>query len=148
MRLSRNFLLSEFTKSDTATAKAIDNTPPPEHLANLRVTALGLEQVRALLDDRVVHITSGYRSPALNRAVGGVANSAHALGLAADFTVEGMTALQVCQRIRDSRIAFDQLIYETSRGVAHLSFDPARLRREVKTQAGGPGTPAVNGIAP
>lgn len=148
MRLSRHFQLSEFTRSDTATARGIDNEPDAEHLANLRVTALGFEQVRSLLDDRVVHITSGYRSPALNRAVRGVANSAHALGFAADFTVDGMTALQVCQRIRDSRIAFDQLIYEKSRGVAHLSFDPTRLRREVKTQAGGPGTAVVWGIVP
>ena len=148
MRLTRHFMLSEFTRSSTADARGLDNSPGTEHLANLRLTALGLEQVRALLDDRMIRITSGYRSPAVNRAVGGVANSAHALGFAADFTVDGMTTLQVCQRIRDSRIAFDQLIYEKSRGIAHLSFDPTRLRRQVLTQAGGPGTPVVPGVVP
>lgn len=148
MRLSRNFHLAEFTKSDTADQRGLDNTPDAEHLANLRVTAFGLEQVRQLLGGRIVHVTSGYRSPAVNRAVGGVANSAHAMGLAADITVEGLTAVDVARAVAASSIAFDQLVLETSRGVVHLSFDPARLRRDVRTQAGGPGSPTRVGIHP
>lgn len=145
MKLTRNFWLIEFTRSDTAERYGLDNTPTPEHLANLHTTALGFEQARRLLSNRVIHVRSGYRSAAVNAKVGGTETSAHCLGYAGDIDVEGLGALEVA-RFLESKLAFDQLIYEPSRKIVHLSFDP-RLRQEVKTQKGGPGSPIVWGIA-
>lgn len=145
MRISKHFTLPEFTKSATAARRGLPNIPEPEHLANLKALAIGLEQVRRLLGDQPLEITSGYRSPLVNRAVGGVSTSAHALGHAADFAHPEMTPLEVCRAIEKSALVFDQLIHEPSRGITHISFDP-RLRREVKTQEGGPGSPVRWGL--
>jgi len=79
MKLSKNFDLKEFTKSETAETLGLTNAPAKLHLTNLRITAMGLEQVRKFFGGSPVTITSGYRSPALNEAVGGVSNSDHAL---------------------------------------------------------------------
>jgi len=145
MRISKHFTLPEFTKSATAARRGLSNIPEPEHLANIKALAIGLEQVRRLLGDQPLEITSGYRSPLVNRAVGGVSTSAHALGHAADFAHPEMTPLEVCQAIEKSVLTFDQLIHEPNRGITHISFDP-RLRREVKTQEGGPGSPVRWGL--
>ncbi|MFN8992924.1 MAG: D-Ala-D-Ala carboxypeptidase family metallohydrolase, partial [Pseudomonadota bacterium] len=90
MNLSPNFTLREFTDSATAVARGWENVPPPEVMPTLRATAAGLEAVRALLSWIVGHdvpviVTSGYRSPRLNREVGGSATSQHMLGEAVDF---------------------------------------------------------------
>lgn len=140
MRLSPHFTLAEFTRSDTAKQKGISNTPTPEHLANLRVTAMGMEWVRKALG-RPVSISSGYRNPAVNKAVGGVATSDHALGYAADFKATATDA----KKIVDAGVVFDQLIHEVSRGILHISFNP-RMRMMLLTQVGGPGTPFTSGI--
>jgi zinc D-Ala-D-Ala carboxypeptidase len=145
MKLSRNFWLAEMTASDAARELGERNQPTAGHLANLRVLALGMEQVRAILGGKPIRIESAYRNPRVNEAVGGVANSAHALGLAADFVVAGMTPLAVARKLSASKLAFDQLILESSRGICHLSFAPS-LRREVLTQAGGPGTTVNAGL--
>lgn len=145
MRLSKHFTLDEFTRSSTAKQLGDDNAPEADHRSALQVTALGMEMVRALLGGKPVRITSGYRNPAVNKAVGGVPTSAHALGYAADFAVSGITPIDVARKIADSPLTFDQLILETSRNIVHISFDP-RLRREVKTQKGGPGSPVEWGI--
>lgn len=143
--LSRHFGLHEFTRSATATSRGISNLPEAKHKANLRMLAIGLEQVRRLLGNQPLNITSGYRNPQLNAAVGGTPTSAHALGYAADFTHPEMDPLEVCKAIEKSVLTFDQLIHEPSRDITHISFDP-RLRREVKTQAGGPGSPIRWGL--
>jgi len=143
--LTRNFTLAEFLHSDTAKAMGDANTPDEEHYRALHALACGMEQVRRLLGDRPIKITSGYRNPAVNKKVGGVPNSAHALGFAADFSVRDMPPLDVAHALEASPLAFDQLIYEASRKINHISFDP-RMRREVKTQQGGPGSPVVWGI--
>ena len=90
MKLTEHFLLEEFTLSSTALALRIENKPEPEHLQNLRNLASQMELVRALFE-KPIEITSGYRNPKVNAAVGGVPNSAHALGHAADFHVHGLT---------------------------------------------------------
>lgn len=145
MKLTDHFSLEEFTHSDTADAMGIDNKPTAAHLKNLRKLADGMEKVRALFG-KPIDITSGYRNPELNKAVHGVKNSAHALGHAADFHVKGFTDLDAAKVIRDSGLAFDQLIYERGRCV-HLSLDP-QLRQEVKSQPGGPNTPTEDGLNP
>jgi zinc D-Ala-D-Ala carboxypeptidase len=144
MQLSPHFALGEFTRSQAARNRGLSNEPGSAHLANLSALAQFLEEIRALVG-RTVIITSGYRSPAVNAAVGGVENSAHALGHAVDIRVHGISALDLARRIRDSGLRFDQLILETGRGVVHLSRDP-RLRQQVLRQPNGPGTRVFPGL--
>ena len=143
MQLSAHFSLEEFTRSDTASRLGIDNDPTPEHLENLRHLAGRMEAVRALFD-KPIAISSGYRNPQVNKAVGGVSNSAHALGHAADFHVAGLDDLAAAKRVRDSELKFDQLIYEKGRCV-HISFDPA-MRQQVMRQPGGAGSQCFMGL--
>ena len=144
-RLTPHFLLEEFTISSTALSLGIENKPTPEHLENIKKLAEQMEAVRALFDRRI-EITSGYRNPEVNAAVKGVPNSAHALGHAADFHVDGLTDLAAAKVIRDSDLKFDQIIFEKNRCV-HISFDP-RLRQQVLRQPGGPGSAVHQGLEP
>jgi zinc D-Ala-D-Ala carboxypeptidase len=145
MNLSEHFLLEEFTLSSTALALGIENKPTTEHMERLRQLAEQMETVRSLFN-LPIEITSGYRNPQINAAVGGVPTSAHALAYAADFHVHGIEDLEAAKTIRDSGTKFDQLIYEKNRCV-HISFDP-RLRQQVRRQPGGPGSPVHNGLEP
>lgn len=140
--MTPHFTLAELTTTTTG----LDNTPGKAHRANLQRLAERLELVRELVG-RPVRVHSAYRSPAVNRAVGGVSNSAHALGYAADISVQGFTAYYLASLLRAARVAlaFDQLILETSRGVVHISFDP-RARDQVLTQPGGPGSTTLVGL--
>jgi len=132
--LTAHFALEELACTQH---REIDNKPPPEVTANLRATATRMEEVRRLLGDHVVSVTSGYRCPELNRVVGGSRTSAHLRGHAVDFNCYGFgDPLAVCRAIADSDVEFDQLI-EEGRWV-HLSFDP-RLRRQVLTRRAGGG---------
>lgn len=127
MKLTEHFTLQEFLHSDTAIRQNINNTPAGNSpvYANLEKLARTLEQVRTLFG-QPIHINSGYRCPALNRAVGGVKNSAHLLGLAADIRIAGISPHEVTRRIAESDLAFDQCIDEGT--WTHLSIDP-RMRR-------------------
>lgn len=130
--LSPHFSLEELVISQTASRMRLDNTPSPEVLELMRtVLAPGLEEVRTLLGSPM-HIDSGFRSAAVNRAVGGVSDSAHVLGYAADFIcpVAGYP-IDLCALIAHSPIKFDQLIEEGT--WVHISFDP-RLRGQVLTK--------------
>jgi len=145
MKLSRNFWLAEMIASDAARDLGDNNGPTAEHLGNLRTLALGMEQVRAILGGSPIRIESAYRNARVNAAVGGVPNSAHALGLAADFVVAGLSPASAARKLQASKLVFDQLILETGRAICHISFAPL-LRREVLTQAGGAGTTVVAGL--
>lgn len=144
MKLSKHFTLAEFTRSDTAARLKVGNAPTPEHLANLIRLAAGLERARSALGDRSIRITSGYRSPTVNRAAGGAPNSDYAFGWAADFHVEGLSDLEAAQTLAASDVPFDQLILEPGRCV-HLSLNP-RLRGQRLTQRrlGGPCEPGIH----
>jgi putative chitinase len=143
LQLSEHFLLEEFTLSSKALSMGIQNTPTPAHMQNLQKLADQMEKVRALFN-KPIEITSGYRNPQVDAAVGGVANSAHALGHAADFHVDGLRDLAAAKIIRDSPLEFDQLIYEENRCV-HISFHPD-MRRQVMRQPGGPKSPVFFGL--
>lgn len=145
MQLTKNFSLEEMTRSRTADKESIDNVPRDAPLAALLSTALGLEMVRKTLYDYPVTVHSGYRSPKLNAAVGGAPNSHHVKGFAADITVASYTPKEVAQKLAGSVVPFDQLIYEPTRGIVHVSFHP-HLRGQVLTQIGGPGSPTREGI--
>jgi hypothetical protein len=113
IRISKNFTLEEFTVSKTVKEKGIRNNPGQTDVVNL--CAL-VHQVLQPLRDAMGHpikIGSGYRSLALNRAVGGVSNSQHMRGEAADLCIDGDLAKgrKWFAYIRD-HLPFDQLIWE------------------------------------
>jgi hypothetical protein len=127
--LTAHFALEELACTEH---REFDNTPPPDVVPTLRATALRMEEVRRLLGDRPITVSSGYRSRALNRAVGGARTSAHLLGHAVDFNCYRFgSPLKVCRAIAESDVAFDQLIEEGT--WVHISFDP-RLRRQILTR--------------
>jgi hypothetical protein len=122
MRLSENFSLEELTASETAARRGIDNTPSEEVINNLKRLAAALQEVRALLNNRSILVSSGYRSPELNRAVGGSATSDHCKGLAADFICPSYgTPNDVVRAISGSNLSFKQVIREFDKWV-HLSI--------------------------
>ena len=128
MQLSDHFSLDDLIASETAARKHIDNTPPPEVIANLRILAQGLEQVRAAVGGRTIQINSGYRSPALNKEIGGVEKSKHLYGLAADILCPQFgTPLELCRAIVAAGIATDQVIHEFGKW-CHVSFPAAGAR--------------------
>ena len=108
------FTLRELCASQTAGRLRIDNTPSAEALRNLaRLTDRLLDPIREAWG-RPLIVTSGYRSPELNKVVGGVANSQHLQGLAADLITPGNNRLQNYQLylfIKD-RFDYDQLLAE------------------------------------
>lgn len=131
MNLSEHFTLEELTNSSTALRKGIDNTPPAEVVDHLRVLASGLEAVREILGSPL-HIDSGFRCPALNKAVGGVPTSAHTTGYAADFVCPAFgDPLAIVKRLAEPGVLpFDQIIQEGT--WVHVSFAPA-MRQNVLT---------------
>ena len=134
MNLSPHFSLEELVHSQTAERQNIDNTPTPEIIENLRMLAAGLEQVRDLLG-KPVTVSSGYRCPALNTAVGGAIDSQHMQGQAADIISPGVgTPLEICRLIDASGIRFDQLIYEYD--WCHISFSPEPRRERLTLDRG------------
>ncbi len=112
MQLSQNFSLLDLIKSPTATRKGIDNTPDNEQIANLSALCKNiLEPLRLLLNSEII-ITSGFRSPKLNVAIGGSKTSSHCKAEAADFEVQKMSNKEAFEIIRKSGLIFDQLIAE------------------------------------
>lgn len=112
------------------------NIPNETQLGSLFQTALNMERVRTLLGDHPIHVNSGFRSPEINRAVGGVVGSAHTFGYAVDFICPGFgSPLEVCRKLSThlTELGVDQLIEEGT--WVHLSFAPSR-RREVLTKNG------------
>jgi hypothetical protein len=113
MKISEHFTLEELTFSEAAARRGLDNTPSAIVIANLGLVAAVMERIRALLGGRPIVVHSGYRSTQVNRAVGGVATSAHCSGLACDFAChEFGTPYQVALTIVKSDIEYDQLILE------------------------------------
>jgi zinc D-Ala-D-Ala carboxypeptidase len=134
MNLSAHFTLEELTASQWAARMGVPNVPTPEALARLQNTAARMEEVRTLLGDRAIIISSGYRSIRVNAAVGGAITSAHVTGDAVDFICPSFgTPYEVAKFIAAARddLRFDQLIYEFQEWV-HISFD-ARLREQLLT---------------
>lgn len=114
--------------------RGIDNTPDDETASNIMQTALKMDRVRDYLG-QPIHVNSWYRSPALNKAVGGAKTSAHMLGYAVDFICPRAGDVEhVVQVLERSGIEFDQLIQENAQsasgGWVHISFDPM-MRKQV-----------------
>lgn len=123
--MSKYFDLSEFIYSDTAFRKGICNTPSFEIVENLSELAEVLDGIREAWGSPI-RVTSGYRCPELNKAVGGVANSGHLRGVAADLQpTNGRQAdfnKFVIAYVASSGIKFDELIKERSGSTEWLHF--------------------------
>ncbi|OCG34792.1 MULTISPECIES: D-Ala-D-Ala carboxypeptidase family metallohydrolase [unclassified Gilliamella] len=144
-KLTEHFTLEEFTRSTTASRLKINNSVPADLMPNVQLTAIKLELVRKALGKPII-ITSGYRCPALNAKVGGVATSAHTKGLAVDFKSSFGTPKEICQRLIDAGVQFDKLIQEHNQWV-HIGFSPANNRRIVLTAVKNGGkTIYLNGL--
>ncbi len=128
MQLSPHFTLEQLVRSETASTRGIDNSASLEIVDSLRRLASGLEQVQALLG-HPLDVSSAYRCPQLNVAVGGSPTSQHVLGEAADFDCPQFGApLAIALAIAASDIHYDQIILEYARWV-HISFSMVPRRR-------------------
>ena len=138
-KVTMHFTIEELYASDTAKKKGIDNKPAVQQLINLvYLTAYVLEPLRVAMKEPI-SISSGYRCPRLNEAVGGVSNSQHMKGQAADLNIGGDRAKgrKWFDYIKN-HLPFDQLIWEknprTGTEWVHVSFvhpDFGRNRRQV-----------------
>jgi hypothetical protein len=125
MKLSKYVSLAEVTRSDTAKRKGIDNSPTAEHLENLKTIC---EEVFDKVREHFgvpIYISSGYRSAALNKAIGGSATSDHNNGKALDLDQDGhgngVKNKDVFNFIKDN-LEFDQLIAEGSNGAGDMNW--------------------------
>lgn len=144
MNLTPHFTLEELTLSQTASRMGLNNVPAPdsEEFKNLKRLAETMEDVRIVLGNQPIIISSGYRSPQVNVAVGGAQNSAHLFGLACDFTCPSYgTPLQICKRLEPLMkvMGIDQLIYEFSSWV-HLGLAPSGAPRMMALTINNNGT--------
>lgn len=150
MQLTPHFRLSEFTRSQVATRRGINNDPPEPVIANLRQLAVLLEAVRVLLGGNPLQITSGYRCPMLNHVVNGAKHSAHLDGRAADFISPSYgTPLEVAQTLADSGLPYDKIIHEGGRWV-HIQIPRAGQaphRQRLTATFGGGGVTYTEGLA-
>ena len=119
---SPHFSMDELTFSETATRLGIDNTPNDNEQENLYKLAMEMENVRSVLNDKPIYISSGYRCLGLNKLLGSKETSSHVKGLAADFTCRNFgTPDEIVLAIINSDINYDQLILEFNSWV-HISF--------------------------
>ena len=119
------FSLTEMTRSDTARRLGIDNTPSDEIKKNL---TLFIEKVLDPIREdwgSPISVSSGYRCPELNKAVGGVKTSGHLYGFCADLQVKGdlrKFSNFVIEWMKEHQMKYDQIIWEKSGNVTWLHF--------------------------
>jgi hypothetical protein len=137
MQLSKNLTLAEVTRSETAKRRGISNMPTPEHIENFKKLAENVFQPIREHFGVPIHISSGYRSKALNTAIGGSLSSQHCQGEAIDIDMDGsangVTNAQVFNYIKDN-LNFDQLIWEfgttSNPDWVHVSYESTGKQRK------------------
>jgi len=133
MRLSKNFVLSEITRSNTAKRLGIDNGPNKDHLRNIQRLVSNLVQpMRDALGP--IRISSGYRNPNVNRAIGGSTKSQHCKGEAMDlqFWNDGkISNKEIYDWVLKSGVEFDQMINEFDFAWIHISLKKEGNRKQV-----------------
>lgn len=128
MKLSAHFTLDEFTASDTAARLDIDNSLPPELLQTAQNTADMMERIRAALGGKPIVVTSGYRSPTLNRAIGSGEGSDHPKAMSVDFKCpEFGTPFEVAEFLAKhvTGLGIGQIIHEYGRWIHCSTRQPA-----------------------
>jgi len=145
VRLSPSFALEELTRTSTGRP----NEPTPEDRARLvALCSHALEPIRALLGVPL-RVTSGYRSPQVNAAIGGARGSQHMLGEAADIVPVGYSGgveaamAQIARAVEVRQVEVDQCIVYPRGGFLHISYRTTGNRRELlrSAAAGGSGGP-------
>ena len=134
-KLSEHFVLGEFTKSNYP---EVYNIPSHEAIANLKRVCVWLEVLRERYNEPI-RINSGYRSPQLNRKVGGAATSNHLTGCAVDIRTSGYEqaieyAAIMIAYAKESQQVFDELLIEKNRYGAiwlHFAVRPKENRHKV-----------------
>lgn len=137
MKLSENLSLAEVTRSETAKRAGIDNTPTAEHIENFKKLAENIFQPIRKHFGKPIHVSSGYRSAALNKEIKGSATSQHCSGEAIDIDMDassdGITNKMVFDFIKD-KLNFDQLIWEfgteTNPDWVHVSYESTGKQRK------------------
>lgn len=125
------FSIKEMTKSNTATAKGIDNTPDQTVTNNLtKLIEAVLDPLREWYGKPII-VNSGYRCEALNKAIGGAKSSQHMLGEAADITAGSKEENEELFNYIKDNLEFDQLINESDFSWVHVSYREGRLRKQV-----------------
>ena len=150
MQLSKNLMLAEVTRSETAKRKGISNMPTPEHIENFKLLAEKVFQPIREHFGKPIILSSGYRSKALNTAVGGALSSQHCTGEAIDIDMDGTTVTnkQIFDFIKDN-LNFDQMIWEfgtdSNPDWVHVSYESTGKQRKqiLKAVKSGKGTSYV-----
>lgn len=142
--IAEHFTWTEATRSATARNRGLKNEPGPDEREHIKRAALGMEAVRSLLGVPL-DVTSWYRAPKVNAAVGGSKTSDHLTGYAVDFRPRGRQAKACAAQIAASPLMFDQLIWYPHQNRLHISFAPD-MRGEVLTRdhKGGGYKPGLN----
>ena len=137
MKLSENLSLAEMLRSESAKSLGIANVATPEHIENMKALATNVFQPIRNHFKRPIHISSGYRSNALNDAIKRSSKtSQHTKGEAMDIDMDNteITNNQVFQFIR-ANLEFDQLIWEFGTGLnpdwVHVSFSQKKNRKQI-----------------
>ena len=133
MKISKNLTLAEVSKSNTAIKLGIENEPKGEHLNNMIHTANAIFQPMREHFGKPIFVSSGYRSPELNKAIGGAATSQHCKGEALDLdndAVEYPTNKDIFDYIKN-HLDFDQLIWEFDGAWVHVSYNKDKNRKQV-----------------
>jgi len=144
MQLSKNLSLAEVTRSETAKRRGVSNMPTEAHIANFKLLAEKVFQPIREHFGVPIHISSGYRSAALNKAIGGagktingvyVPSSQHCQGEAIDIDMDGtsVTNAAIFNYIKDN-LEFDQLIWEFGTDAnpdwVHVSYESTGKQRK------------------
>lgn len=137
MKLSKNLSLAEAVRSETAKRLDIDNTPLKEHIDNLKIIA---EKVFQPIRDHFacpIHVSSGYRGEALNKAIKGASTSLHMTGQALDIDMDftDVSNTDIFNYIKDN-LEFDTLIWEFSNEDGspkwvHVSYREGKNRNQI-----------------
>ena len=128
MNLSEHFTLDEATYSETAIRLGIPNLPSELQLANMKHAAACLEPLRAVTGP--LRINSWLRLPDVNVAVGGSKVSSHMDGFAIDVSSSTMTPIELCRKVEELGLKFDQIIHEYGRWM-HISFAPEMRQQKL-----------------
>ena len=138
MNLSKNLTLAEVTRSESAKRKGIDNIPTEAHKEALKLIAVKIFQPLREHFNVPIFISSGYRSEALNKLIGGSSSSQHSKGEALDLDMDGqdngVSNKDIFEYIKEC-LPFDQLIWEfgteDNPDWVHVSYSATRQRKQV-----------------
>lgn len=141
MTIGRHFTLEELTHSNTAKAEGIPNNPGPAEVAALQaLCAAVLDPLREALG-KPITINCAYRGPVLNKRVGGVPNSQHITGQAADMQSPQASVLDLFKLTIHLGLPYDQVIYEARSATSkwlHVSHVNGANRGEIRVAKFGP----------